>query len=328
MSAKSLSVLIVGCGGIAGIFDQYRQSSDLPLTHAGAFSRDDRFNIVACVEPDDNRRGEFMKFWNILKGYSSIDEVASSGKTFDIISICSPTVNHAYNLEFAIQIKPKLIFCEKPITTSLSETKELVNKCKKDNILLAVNYTRRWDLEILKVQLDIQSGRRGQLRSVTGNYNKGILNNGSHMLDLLNFLVGPLKIVKVGKPLQDFFPDDPTIPVWLEGYKGLPIHLACGHAEDYSLFDLQMVFSNSILSMEDGGMYWRERQVINSDIFKDYKKLDDGIRRVGEYPRAMLQAIENIYGAINEGMPLASTGESAIVVQQLCEQIKHLTINT
>ncbi|MDH4199592.1 MAG: Gfo/Idh/MocA family oxidoreductase [Spirochaetia bacterium] len=321
-----LSVLIVGCGNIAGAFDLGRPASELPYTHAGAFKRDGRFSLDACVEPDEKRRLAFMDAWGISTGFSSIDDVADAGYHFDIISICSPTPCHAHDLETALSLKPKLIFCEKPVTTSVLETERLVEKCRKSNILLTVNYSRRFDPYIVKLKADIEAGRWGQLRSVVGIYNKGILNNGSHMLDLLHLLVGQIKIVKVGQPIQDFFPDDPTVPVWLETSQGIPVHIVSGHAGDFAIFELQLVFSLGVLTMEDGGMFWRERRTINSTTFKGYRMLDEGIRRAGEYPAAMSKAVDNIYRSITQGATLASTGESSLAAQKLCEQVKEFSI--
>jgi len=321
-NSNPLRVLIVGCGNIAGVFDQGRPPSDLLYTHAGAYTRDGRFSLVVCVEPDDKRRTEFMDAWDVPTGFRSIDEVVYSGIQFDVISICSPTQCHAYDLEIALRLKPKLIFCEKPVTISLAETERLVAECGKLNIPLVVNYSRRWDPDILKLQTDMQAGRWGQLRSVVGYYNKGILNNGSHMLDILHLLVGPMDIVKVGKPVHDFSPNDPSVPVWLEGPQGIPVHLVCGHAEDYAIFELQLIFSQGVLTMEEGGMFWRERRAINSETFKGYRMIGEGVRRAGEYPRAMLQAVDNIYRAIIQGDHLASTGESALVAQRICEPVK------
>jgi predicted dehydrogenase len=318
----SLRVLIVGCGNIAGGFDLGRPPGYLPYTHAGAYNRDGRFDLAACVEPDDKRRSEFMAAWGVPAGFRSIEEALGSGNQFDVISICSPTDCHAHDLETALRLKPKLIFCEKPLTTSVAESKRLIVECAKMNILLAVNYTRRWDAEVLRLQADMQSGRWGALRSVVGYYNKGIANNGSHMLDLLHLLVGTMDIVKVGKPIDDFFANDPTLPVCLEGPQSLPVLLACGHAEDYAIFELQLVFSLGMLTMEEGGMFWRERRALDSGIFKGYRMLEAGVRRAGQYPGAMLKAVDNIYRAVKQGDLLASTGESALAAQCVCEQIK------
>jgi len=318
----SLRVLIVGCGNIAGGFDLGRPAGYLPYTHAGAYTRDGRFDLLACVEPDDKRRSEFMAAWGVPAGFRSIEEALGFGNQFDVISICSPTDCHAHDLETALRLKPRLIFCEKPLTTSVAETQRLVAECARLNIRLAVNYTRRWDAEVSTLQADMHAGRWGQLRSVVGYYNKGIANNGSHMVDLLHLLVGPMDIVNVGKPIDDFFANDPTLPVWLEGPQGVPVQLACGHAKDYAIFELQLVFSQGTLTMEEGGLFWRERRAVDSETFKGYRTLDAGVRRAGQYPGAMLKAVDNIYRAIKQGEPLASTGESALAAQCVCEQIK------
>lgn len=324
MNPPLMRALIVGCGNIAGRFDLGRSHDDYPLTHAGAYCRDARFEIAACIEPDDSRRSEFMDAWGVAKGFQSWSELAESQEIFDVISICSPTEAHEHDLDAALRLKPKLIFCEKPVTASVSGSEVIVARCKSAGIPLAVNYSRRWDTDISRLATDIKEGRWGAIRSITGIYNKGLLNNGSHMLDLLNLLVGPLKVIGAGNPVNDYFSSDPTVPAWLEGNQGLSVFLACGQAADYSLFEIQFIFSRGMLTMEDGGMYWRERCVEDSDTFKGYRTLDAGVRHTGRYPQAMLQAVDNIYRSIKDGDMLASTGESALVTQRLCERIRRL----
>lgn len=323
---EPLTVLIVGCGNIAGGFDKGRKLADFPYTHAGAYVRDNRFKMVACIEPDEARRIEFMKEWDIQLGFSSIDEMLNLDYQFDVISICSPTTYHAHDIEIALQLNPKLIFCEKPITTSLLDTERLVQVCKTANVMMAVNHTRRWDPSVSQLQADILSGRRGELRSIVGIYNKGILNNGSHMLDLLHFLVGPVSVINVGKSVSDYLHNDPTIPVCLESEQGVPIHLVGAYAEDYAFFEVQLIFSLGVLTMEEGGLYWRERRAVQSTTFKGYRKLDDGARYAGEYPHAMIKAIDNIYRAVTRGDTLVSSGESALLAQRLCEKIKQTSL--
>ena len=56
--SEPFSVLIVGCGAIAGGYDEHG-TQEVLLTHAGAYSQDSRFRIRACVEPDSDRRKQF-----------------------------------------------------------------------------------------------------------------------------------------------------------------------------------------------------------------------------------------------------------------------------
>lgn len=319
-ASEMARVLIVGCGNIAGGFDIGRDPQDWPFSHAGAYRRDGRFQVLAVVEPDDARRNAFMESWDIPMGYRSIDEAV--GSQFDVISVCSPSGCHAHDLEVALALRPKLIFCEKPVTTSLAETERLVAACADARVLLAVNYSRRFDQEIAALQAKLEQGAWGALRSVVGTYNKGILNNGSHMLDLLSLLLGELDIVSVGKPVFDNFPDDPAVPVMLESASGVPVQLACGHAADYSVFELQFIFAEGILAMEDGGLFWRTRRPEDSQVFPGYRALEAGQRSAGGYPRTMLNAVNNVYEAIYKGARLASSGNTALATQRICEAIR------
>jgi predicted dehydrogenase len=317
-----MRTLIVGCGNIAGRFDAGRPG-DWPRTHAGAYARDGRFELAACVEPDDTRRAEFMRDWKVTEGFRSLDEAARSKGAFEVVSICSPTASHAQDLRSALGLQPKLIFCEKPATGSAGETARLIAACKEGGVDLAVNYTRRWDPSVADLKKGLDEGRWGALRSVVGYYNKGLVNNGSHMLDLLHLLLGPLRVVHVGKPVDDFSADDPTLPAWLETEGGLPVQIACAHAADFAFFELQLVFARAVITMEEGGLFWRERPAADSAEFSGYRIPGAGERRPGGYAQAMRRSVDNIFGAVRRREPLASTGDSALAAQRLCEEIRH-----
>jgi predicted dehydrogenase len=72
--SASLRVMIVGCGNIAGGFDEGCPPERPPYTHAGAYAGDGRFELLACVEPDEKRRVEFMSAWNVSTGFCSIED--------------------------------------------------------------------------------------------------------------------------------------------------------------------------------------------------------------------------------------------------------------
>ena len=320
--SDALAVLIVGCGNIAGGFDAARAPDAAPCTHAGAFRRHGRYRLSACVDPDETRRREFMRHWGIASGHSSMDAVVESGSRFDVVSICSPTDCHASDVLAALRLEPRVIFCEKPVTPSAATTAELVQVCEAAGVPLAINHTRRWDPEITRIRSELASGVWGSVRTVVGLYNKGVLNNGSHMIDLLHHLLGPVSIVATGTPVWDGLPDDPSVPAVLSGPNGLPIHLACGDASDFALFEVQIVTKGGVLTMEEGGLAWRVRRTSESPHFRGYRTLDVGERHAGGYLLAMLGAVSNIHETLSSGTELASTGRSALAAQEICERIK------
>lgn len=320
MSAR-YSVLIVGCGNIAGGFDAARAADSMPMTHAGAFTRHGGFTLAACIDPDAARGGAFAERWDVALSYQSWADLPVEQR-FDVISICSPTAFHADDMAAAIAMQPRLIFCEKPVTPTLADTERAVAACAEAGIALAINHTRRWAPDVQELARQLAEGRWGQVRSVSARYNKGVLNNGAHMMDLLLALLGPLDLQWAGRPVADFWPDDPTIPAVLTSKSGVPVQINVGHARDYATFELSIVTEKGVIGMEDGGLNWRLREAIDSPHFAGYKALDAGQINPGRYDQAMLNAAGNIHDAMRHGAPLLSTGESALAAQTLCHQIR------
>lgn len=321
--------MLIGCGNIGGGFDRERATDLLPLTHAGAYLRHGGYELKACVEPDEAKRINFMRQWAVPEGFSSVSTAIAAGASCDVVSICSPTESHAENLECLLgDMRPRLIFCEKPVTETVAKTARLVAHCESMGVSLAVNHNRRWDPAVMKLRDDLKCGRRGPLRTVVGFYNKGILNNGSHMFDLLRFLLGDLSILSVGQAVVDYLPEDPTLPVSLQSASGAPVFLCCGDSRDYAFFELQFVFSSGVLSIEDGGQSWRERIASPSDKFSGYNTLGAGRIFPGGDEDCMLDAVSNIYCHLAAGEELLSTGRTALAAQRLCEQAHKMALTT
>jgi predicted dehydrogenase len=318
-----LSVLIIGCGNIAGDLDSNKLDLDqAPLTHAGAYTANQHFFVKACVDISQEKSERFARRWGIPNAYTSVDQAIQAGIDYDVISICSPTGCHYEDLITCLSLSPKLVFCEKPVTGTVKDTLKIKAAYGQAGVLLAVNYLRRWDERIISLKKEIETNERGALRSIVGYYNKGISNNGSHLLDLLGFLVGDMVIKHVGHADYDFFQDDPSVCVTLEAEPLVPVLLVPGaKASDYSIFEIQLVFDNCMLLMLDGGLRWVERFAGESEVFDGYRVLDSGMEYQGGYLAAMSHAVDNIWRALIKGDLLNSTIDTALVAHTLCEQI-------
>ena len=312
-------VLIIGCGHIAGGWDAARDADAPPLTHAGAYAQHPAFRIAACVEPDAARRQACMQRWSVPQGAASVQQLHGR---FDVVSICSPTALHAEHLRAALALQPRLIFCEKPLTPRVDESAALVAACRDAGVLLAVAHNRRWDPSVERLATELASGRWGALRSAVGSYNKGVLNNGSHLIDLLQRLLGPLQLLAAGPAAADHGADDPSVSALLRTTQGVPVHLVTGHAEDYALFELQLVTSRACITMEDGGQAWRVRERTPSAHFAGYHVLDAGTREGGQVLHSTRLAVDNLHAVLAGRAALASSGDSALAAQRLCEQIR------
>lgn len=317
-----LDVLVIGCGNIAGGFDAGRPADAPPLTHAGAYAQHGGYRLEACVDPDEVRRRDFAQRWRPGRDAGSVAGLQAQPGDFDVISICSPTACHPEHLEQALALRPRLIFCEKPVTPDLATTRRWVEACDDAGVLLAINHTRRWAPDVRRLAEELQMGAWGPVRAVTGHYNKGVLNNGGHMIDLLHRLFGELRLDWAGRPVWDFWPDDPSVPAVLRGRDDLTVMLNVGHAADYPCFELHILTERGVIVMEDGGMCWRVRPVADNPHFKGYRALAAGEREPGQYMQAMRDAVDNIHDVLRGDGKLESTGHTAMQAQALCERIK------
>lgn len=314
--------IIIGCGNIAGGYDANKASDDWPLTHAGAYSAHNGFEIIACCDPDSGKRKAFQEKWNIPLGVPHPEELADIGLKADVVSICSPSALHAQHLKTVLDWQPKLLFCEKPIAPDAQEVKRWVQRYDEAGILFVVNHNRRWAPDICLLKEDFSQQKWGKIHSVSGTYSKGILNNGGHMVDLIHYLLGPTKVIAAGKELYDFWPDDPSVPALLETIDGVPVTLNIAHAQHYAIFEVQLVTERGVLRMESGGMSWSIRSVIDSPDFPGYRTLDGAESHDGRYREAMARAVDNIYQALTKGTDLPSTGATALQAQQICQHIR------
>lgn len=316
-------VLVIGCGNIAGGFDAARPSDMPPLSHAGAYARHGGFRLRACVDPDDARRQAFVQRWGVDLHATDLTALDAAPGTFDVISICSPTALHHEHLARALALRPRVIFCEKPLTADVASAAQLVADCREQGVALVVNYSRRWDPSIADLVGQLNEGRWGSVRSVVGHYNKGILNNGGHMVDLLLRLIGPLELVAVACATFDFWESDPTVAALLTGAQGtVPVYLNPAHARDFAYFELEIVCELGVIRMQSGGMGWQFRDAVPSAQFAGYRTLDTAQSVAGRYVEAMARAIDDIHTHLLRGAPLGSTGEEALRVQELCSQIQ------
>ncbi len=320
---KKYKTIIIGCGNIAGGYDE-RVDAKWPLTHAGAFLAHGGFELIACCDPDREKREAFQNKWGISTGVAypedlDTDEVGG----VDVVSICSPTAVHVRHLETVSTWGSNLLFCEKPIACDMAEAAHWVKHYQTLGITLVVNHTRRWvpDIQALKAALDEE--KWGRLRSVSGIYNKGILNNGSHMVDLILFLLGTVKVLGTGSPMYDYWPEDPSIAALLETQNNIPVTLNIANARDYAIFEMQFVLEKAVITMESGGMTWSHRTIIESLDFPGYRSPGSSSLQPGRYREAMVCAASNIYNVLtSKDAEIPSTGATALQAQTLCQEIR------
>jgi len=312
-----LSVLIVGCGQIAGGYDVLE---DLEVkTHVKAYLGHAGFRLAGCVDPDLQKARAFAERWRIPAAFA--DLTAASGGSYDVVSVCSPPAAHAGQLQALLDWDVRGVFCEKPLTTDASVSRLLVQAYRQQNRPLAVNYLRRWEPETSRVCADIAAGRWGRLLHAHGVYTKGIYANGGHLIDLLQMLVGPLTPIAVTDCRIDYLRDDPSLGGLLRTADGAPVVLSLGDCRRFTIFELDLLFEVGRVTFGDSGWTLCERRVIDDPRYAGYRILEPALSRRTGMGTAMSAAVANLHACLTAGHELASTGQTALASQMTCESL-------
>ena len=181
------SLTIVGGGNISCGYDNPK-GNDI-LTHINGALHHPNIILNSIVEINEDRQKYILNKWgNGFDIYSSLENSIDKHKS-DIFIVATPTKLHFKVITDILSIySPKLIICEKPIVSNLSELEKLNKLIKLHNIKIVTNYSRRFDksLNVLKDKI-LNANNKYHFY---GTFTKGLIHNGSHMIDLINMLVG------------------------------------------------------------------------------------------------------------------------------------------
>ena len=186
---------VIGLGFI-GAGDQVsgdaigQKVSDLEGTHAHALAVHPKVQLVTGSSRDKGRRKRFEERMGIDKTYADWREMIATEK-LDIVSIATNTPYHAEITIACAEGGVRAVFCEKPITTRLSDADRAISVCREQGTLLAVNHQRRWHPLWRTVGDEIRNGAIGDIYHVVVHWSSGRLGNvGTHWFDALGMLLG------------------------------------------------------------------------------------------------------------------------------------------
>ena len=198
-------VLIVGLGNIGLLYDQDNISSSSIYTHSKAVHLHESFDLVGGVDKHQERLEIFKKFYN-KETYYEIDKALKTEKP-EIVIVSTPDNTHRGIIEQIVSLNcPKVILCEKTLGGSLEEGNKIIDICNKNNVDLYVNYIRRCDPGVIQVYKYIQQSIIAT--PIKGNcfYSKGMFNNCSHFINLLQYWLGKCRshiVIKKGRVVNE-----------------------------------------------------------------------------------------------------------------------------
>lgn len=303
-------VAIIGLGRIGSTYD------DDPLvkgiyTHSGAYNANPDTEIKAGADIDREKLEAFGKKWNVNALYSDYSEMLKK-EELDIVSICTGGGIHYDIIKEVAKYDIKAIYCEKPMTDNIEKADEIVELCKKKNIVLAVNHFRRWDKGFQSIKKHIDEKKIGNIQKVKVYYTKGILNNGSHAVDLLNYFFGNVEYLWSEYSYKEKNLDDPTLDVYLKFKNGLSGILVGLDADYFDIFEIDIIGTKGRIYIKDAGYSFEYYKMGESDKVSGYKELfKTESPFVPQLDNSMTLAVYDILECIKTGKKPLCSGEDA-----------------
>ena len=300
MSHKKLRALIIGAGNIASDYDS--PESDDVLTHAHGFLSVSDFELVGFFDTNAVKAQSAADKWG-GQAFNSVKNAFDSGM-IDVVSVATPDHTHATILKELVEFSPRLIFCEKPVAISAAEVENTMSLFANSVTAVQVNYSRRFVPEFRSVKAEIASGKYGRFLTGAGSYVKGLLHNGSHMVDLLRFWCGDVCDVKWIEQHQNAILGDSETTAYLRLNSGGSLTLLSVPGNPYWVFELDLFFEKKRLRVLDSGNIIQEYEPYNCKEYSGTFDLRESIMRKTELRNAMHYAVKNLRDNLLNGDPL------------------------
>jgi len=254
-----LKAAIIALGNIGAKLDE--PSMQRVLTHAHAYTLHKKTSLIGGYDIDTIHREDFTKRWGV-HAFETLEELLAQSP--NIVSICSPTHLHKEHLQILLETPTvEYILCEKPFVETIEDFEALESMLLRSDKRVLINYIRHFDPSFQEVHKLLASDALGEIRSFEGTFSKGLFHNGSHMLDLIEWLIGSIERVEVF--------DKKVVERDIYGTFLLETSKCSGVLKnpilEYSLFELDILCSRGRIRVTQSG---HSIEVYKSTLSKEY----------------------------------------------------------
>lgn len=201
ITGRKIRIAIVGCGRIS-------------KNHFGAIeAHHDDFELVSVCDIDQSVLAHHVS--DTVSGYVSMEEMLEN-EQLDVVALCTPSGIHADQTELAAKHKVNVV-TEKPMATRLQNGIRMVRACDDAGVRLFVVKQNRRNTTLQLLKRAIEERRFGKIHMVhlnvfwsrpqsyydqakwrgTWEFDGGaFMNQASHYVDLLEWLIGPVERVQ------------------------------------------------------------------------------------------------------------------------------------
>lgn len=167
---------ILGCGPRA-------------VEHAEAYRRGVRAGVLrACCDVDVTRLETFAQRFAIPEKYTNLTEMLARVQPDLVHVVTSPPFRPAV-LETLLAARPRAVLVEKPLARRPQECDAWVDGCRSAGIALFVNHQLRYHSPFIRVRELLMGGALGRLEFGRGSCRGNLLEQGTHLFDILDFVL-------------------------------------------------------------------------------------------------------------------------------------------
>lgn len=244
----TLRVALIGLGRIGSRYDEGR-TGRVPRSHVGAILGDSACTLVGVCDSSLESRERFRRDWgDAIPTYRSVTGLLSKVAA-DVFVVATPAESHRRVIERLVGVRPRLIFCEKPFCATLDDALVTRALAARSRVPVIVNYHRRWDPRFRR--LASRFHRMGPPAFVQVAYRKGLMNYGSHTVDLLRQFFGAVTRVDAERAQSALA--DPSYSATLTFASGLTARISGIDGVRYELMDLEIFYSDCKYRLALGG---------------------------------------------------------------------------
>ena len=207
--AEKLRITAVGCGGGG-------------LRHQKGHLACPETELVAVCDMDVEKAEQRAKELGIERWYPSISEMLSNEEC-DAVDVVTADHLHFQPVMECLEAG-KHVLCEKPLSLSLDEAEQMVEKAKEKGVYLSMDYNRRFAPGYAKARQWFDAGECGRLAYIDMKLSQGGMTHSwkgeyyllyelqTHAIDLLRWFGGEIVAVcaQMARPRIDDVPEGET----------------------------------------------------------------------------------------------------------------------
>lgn len=317
-----ISVALLGMGNIGLLYDYDKHDTNRAYSHAKAIYLHEKFDLKYVVDPCDKNLNLIKELFPKVKYLDSYELLDSSN--IDLLVLAAPTELHFEIISHFKDSGIKLFLLEKPLFYKKEEYENL-DVFFKDKLF--VNYMRRFQEPLLELKEEIENNKFGLTNKIILNYVKGLKNNGSHFIDLINFLFDNPEIISssILDSSIGFNSSDLSYDVFIKiKYKDriIPMHFISHDYTKYNIIEFKIYFEKQIVEYINSKQKISYYNISESIEYKGYNFIDNNASKENVISKKLIYNVyEELYLHLEKNKTITSSYEDELKNFKFIEKI-------